>query len=124
MNSPEVSGLIETQNQILTVLTVCYPGLPKNNLYQKLVNIIKLSGERKGAVTYSGLNVGKEINRIKRNAVFLNIIAPYFAGILLLIGIAGAAGDGWFVIQTLRFSKNVYILNGGMEIKILTSEGG
>ena len=57
---------------------------------------------------------------------FFVVGSPYvklLSVLLCIIGIAGATGDVWFTIQVMRLPHNVRIIDEGIELRILGSEG-
>lgn len=57
---------------------------------------------------------------------FFVVGSPYvklLSVLLCIIGIAGATGDWWFTIQVMRLPHNVRIIDEGIELRILGSEG-
>ncbi|MCD6082107.1 DUF3267 domain-containing protein [candidate division WOR-3 bacterium] len=57
---------------------------------------------------------------------FFVVGSPYvklLSVLLCIIGIAGATGDVWFTIQVMRLPHNVRIIDEGIELRIVGSEG-
>lgn len=53
---------------------------------------------------------------------FKSVNIQFFSAVLFLIGFAGATGDVWLAVRTLKFPKNCYILDKGVELDILIED--